>query len=134
MLKKLKLNDSMKTYKVSRTNSKKRYPFHHRGLECKSRKSRDTWSNRQVWSWSTKLSWAKANRVLPREHTGHSKHLLRTTQKTTPHMDIHQMVNTEIRLIISFSAKDGKALYSPQNQDWELLWLRPGTPYCQIQT
>ena len=28
-------------------------PFHHRGLECKSRKSRDTWSNRQVWPWST---------------------------------------------------------------------------------
>ena len=26
----------------------------HRGLEFKSRKSRDTWSNRQVWSWSTK--------------------------------------------------------------------------------
>ena len=33
---------------------KKRYPFHHRGLECKSRKSRDAWSNRQVWPWSTK--------------------------------------------------------------------------------
>ena len=32
----------------------KRYPFHHRGLECKRRKSRDTWSNRQVWPWSTK--------------------------------------------------------------------------------
>ena len=29
-------------------------PFHHRGLECKSRKSRDTWSNRQAWHWSTK--------------------------------------------------------------------------------
>ena len=27
-------------------------PFHHRGLECKSRKSRDTWNNRQVWPWS----------------------------------------------------------------------------------
>ena len=25
---------------------KKRYPFHHRGLECKSSKSRDTWINR----------------------------------------------------------------------------------------
>ena len=25
---------------------KKRCPFHHRGLECKSRKSRDTWNNR----------------------------------------------------------------------------------------
>ena len=23
-------------------------------LECKSRKSRDTWSNRQIWPWSTK--------------------------------------------------------------------------------
>ena len=33
---------------------KKRYPFHHRGLECKDRKSRDTSSNRQVWPWSTK--------------------------------------------------------------------------------
>ena len=32
---------------------KKRCPFHHRGLECKTRKSRDTWSNRQVWPWST---------------------------------------------------------------------------------
>ena len=32
----------------------KRCPFHHRGLECKGRKSRDTWSNRQVWPWSTK--------------------------------------------------------------------------------
>ena len=28
---------------------KKRCPFHFRGLECKSRKSRDTWSNRQIW-------------------------------------------------------------------------------------
>ena len=30
------------------------------------------------------------------------------------------MVNTEIRLIIFFAAKDGEALYSQQNQDWEL--------------
>ena len=33
---------------------KKKSPFHHRVLECKSRKSRDTWSNRKVWPWSTK--------------------------------------------------------------------------------
>ena len=32
----------------------------------------------------------------------------------------HQMVNTEIRLIIFFGAKDGEALYSQQKQDWEL--------------
>ena len=30
------------------------------------------------------------------------------------------MVNTEIRLIIFYAAKDGKALYSQQKQDWEL--------------
>ena len=38
------------TTSPSRTNSKKRYPFHYRGLKCKSRKSRDTWSNKEVWS------------------------------------------------------------------------------------
>ena len=29
-------------------------PFHQKGLKCKSRKLRETWSNRQVWPWSTK--------------------------------------------------------------------------------
>ena len=38
----------------SRTNTPKKYPFHYTGLECKSRKSRNTWSNRQIWPWSTK--------------------------------------------------------------------------------
>ena len=57
----------------------KRWPF--RGLECKSRKSRVTWSNRQIWSWSTKWNRSKDNRVLPTECTGHSKHPLPTTQE-----------------------------------------------------
>ena len=30
----------------------KRCPFHYKGLECKSRKSRNTWSNRQIWPWN----------------------------------------------------------------------------------
>ena len=61
---------------------------------------------------------AKANRVLPRERTGHSKHPLPTTQETTLHMDI--TANTKIRLIIFSAAKDGEALYSQQKQDREL--------------
>ena len=65
----------------SRTNTPKRCPFHDRGLEYKSRKSRATWSNRQIWPWSTEWSRAKANRVFPREHIGHSKHPLPTTQE-----------------------------------------------------
>ena len=66
----------------------KRCPFYHRRLECKSRKSKDPWSNRQVWSWSTKWSKAKASRVLPRERTGHSKRPLPTTHEKILHVDI----------------------------------------------
>ena len=65
-----------KPIRRSGTNTQQRCPFHYRGLEWKSRKSRDTWSKRQIWSRSTKWSRANANRVLPREHTGHSKHPL----------------------------------------------------------
>ena len=72
----------------SRTNTPKRCHLHYRVLECKSRKSRNTWSNRQIWPWSTKWSRSKANRVLPRERTGHSKHPLPKTQEKTLHMDI----------------------------------------------
>ena len=36
----------------------------------------------------------------------------------------HQMVNTEIRLIMFFATKDGEALYSQQKQDWELTVAR----------
>ena len=59
-----------------------------RGQECKSRKSKNVWSNRQIWPWSTEWNRAKANRVLPREHTGHSIHPLPTTLEKTLHMDI----------------------------------------------
>ena len=71
-LKKLKLNSLWRPTRPSRTNTQKRCPFHYRGLECKSRKSRNTWSNRQICPWNTEWSKAKANRVLPREHTGQS--------------------------------------------------------------
>ena len=32
---------------------KMKSPFHYRRLESKSRKSRNIWSNRQIWPWST---------------------------------------------------------------------------------
>ena len=86
-------------------------------------KSRDTWNNRQIWPWSTKQSRSKANRVLPKECTGHSKHPHPKTQKNTTHGH-HQTVNTEIRLVIFFAASDGEALYSQQKQDWELTVAR----------
>ena len=67
---------------------KKDMLFYYRGLECRSWKSRDTWSNRQICPWSTKWSRAKANQVLPRDLNDYSKHPLPTMQKKTQHMDI----------------------------------------------
>ena len=61
----------------------------------------------------------RVKRILPREHTGHSKHHLPTTQEKTLLHGHHQMVNTEIRLIIFSAAKDGETLNSQQKQDRE---------------
>ena len=38
---------------LTQKKKKKRCPFNYRGLECKSRKSRNTWSNRQICPWNT---------------------------------------------------------------------------------
>ena len=65
---------------------KKRCPFHYRGLECKSRKSRNTWSNSK-FGLGMQNEAGQRLRVLPRERTGHSKYSLSTTQETL-HMDI----------------------------------------------
>ena len=45
------------------------------------------------------------------------QHMRRGDDSTHRH---HQMVKTKIRLIIVFAAKDGEALYSQQEQEWEL--------------
>ena len=44
----------------------KKMSFSSQGMECKSRKSRDNWINRQGWPWSTKWSRAKANSFVKR--------------------------------------------------------------------
>ena len=111
----------------------KRCPFHNRGLECKSRKSRDTWSNRQIWPWSTKWIRTKANRVYPREYTGHSKHLVPKTQEKTLHMDITRWSIQKSDWLYSLQPKMKKFIQSAKT--WlGADWLRSWTPYWQIQT
>ena len=134
MLKKLKLNGSMKTYKTFWTNTQKRCPFHYMGLECKSRKSRKTWSNRQIWPWSTEWSRAKVHRVLPKEHIDHSKHPLPTTQEKTLHMDITRWSTPKSEWLYSLQPKMEKLYTVNKNKTRSWLWLRSWTPYCQIQT
>ena len=116
------------------TNTPKRCPFHYRGLECKSRKSRNTWSNRQIWPWNTEWSRVKANRVLPRERTGHSKYPLPTTQEKTLHMDITRWSVPKSDWLYSLQPKMEKLCTVSKNKIGSWLWLRSWTPYCQIQT
>ena len=113
---------------------KKRCPFHYRGLECKSRKSRNTWSNRQIRPWSTEWSRAKANRVLPRERTGHSKHPLPKPQEKTLHMNITRWSILKSDWIYSLQSKMERLHRVSKNKTGSWLWLKPWTPYCQIQT
>ena len=58
--------------------------------------------------------------ILSREHTSNSKYSFSNHTRDNYTNGHHQMVNTEIRLIIFFEAKDGKTLYSQQKQDLEL--------------
>ena len=116
MLKKLKLNGSMKPTKPYRTNTQKRCPFHYRGLECKSRKSGNTWSNKQICPWSSEWSRAKDNRVLPRECIGYSKHPLPTTQEKTLHMDITRWLTPKSHWLYSLQPRWRSSIQSAKTK------------------
>ena len=118
----------------SRTTTQKTCPFYYRGLECKSRKSGNTWSNRQIWPWNAEWSKAKTNRVSPGERTGHSKHPLPATQEKTLHMDITRWSTLKSDWLNSLQPNMEKLYTVNKNKTGSWLWLRSRTPYCQIQT
>ena len=102
--------------RLSITNIKKRFlllSFSHRGLEFKSRKSRDTQNNRQVWPWNIK--WIRAN-----TNTLVTVNTLFQWPKRWLYTWTSPEVNTEVRLIMSYAGKDGEFLCSPQKKDLEL--------------
>ena len=117
-----------------RTNTQRRCLFHYRGLECKSRKSRNTWGNLQIWPWNMEWSRAKTNRVLPRKCTGHGKHPPPTTQEKTLYMDITRWSTPKSDWLYSLQPKMEKLYIVSKNKTRSWLWLRSWTPYCQIQT
>ena len=134
MLKKLKLNSSMKAYKPSRTKTQRRCPFGYRGLEWKSKKSRHTWSNRQTWPLSTKWSRAKANTVLPiTECIGHRKHPLPTAQDKILHMNITRWPTLKSDRLYSYEPKMEKHYTVSKNKAGSWLWLKSWNLYCQIK-
>ena len=116
----------------SRTKTRKRCPFYHRGLECKSKKSKDTWNNRKFGLGSTKWNRGKAKRFLPREHTGHSKHPLPTTQQMTLHMDITRWSILKSYWLYSLQQKMENLHTVSQNKTRNWLWLKSWTPECKV--
>ena len=131
-LKKLMLNGSMKTYKMFQNyHPPKRCPFNYRELECKSRKSRNTWSNRQIFPWNEEWSRAKANRVLPKKCINHSKHSLPKTQETL-HMDITGWSTPKSDWLYFLQPKMEKLYTVNKNKTRSWLWFRSWTPYFQI--
>ena len=77
---------------------------------------------------------AKANRVFPRECTGHSKHPLPTTQDKNLHMDITRWSTPKSDWLYSLQSKMEKLYTVNKNKTGSWLWLSSWTPYCKIQT
>ena len=93
------------------------------------------WTSLQSKGLST-MEWssAKANRVLPRELTGHSKQPLPITQENTLYMDITRWSTPKSDWLNSLQPKMEKLYTVSKNKTRSWLWLRSWMPYCQIQT
>ena len=97
----------------------KRCPFHYRGLNAKV-------GSQETPGVTGKFGlgmWNEAGQRLVefcQENALVIANTLFQQHKRRLYTGHHQMVNTEIRLIIFFAAKDGEALYSQQKQDQEL--------------
>ena len=105
MLKKLKLNSCMNLQDIELTH---RIDVLFIIGDWKSRTSRNTWSNRQI---GLGVQNEAGQRLLIEFCQENTLVTANTTREDCTHGH-HQMVNTEIRLIIFFAAKDGEALYS----------------------
>ena len=87
----------------------------------------------QIWPWSTEWSRAKANRVLPRKPTGHSKHPLPTTQEMALHMDITRWSILKSDWLYSLQLKMEKLYTVSKNKTRSWLWLRSWTPIAKFR-
>ena len=82
---------------------------------------------------NAKWSGAKANRVLSRECTGHSKHPFPIIQGMTLYMDITQWSILKSDWLYSLQPKMDRLYTVNKNKTWSWLCLISWTPYCKIQ-
>ena len=110
-----KLNGSMRPTRPSRTNTQKRCPFNYRGLEYKSRKSRTPGVTGKFGPGVQNEAGQRLIGFCQQNALVIANTLFNNTREDSTHGH-HQMVNTEIRLIMFFAATDEEAL----KQDLEL--------------
>ena len=134
MLKKAKLNGSMRLKDLLELTPKNDVLFIIGDWNAKVGSQQIPGVTGKIWPWSAEWGRAKAKRVLPREHTGHSKHPLPTTQEKTLLMDITRWSTPKSDWLYSLQPKMEKHYTVSKNKTGSWLWLRSWTPYCQIQT
>ena len=117
----------------SRTNTQKRRPFHYRGLECKSRKSRNTWSNSKFGLGIRNEAGQRLTEFC-QENARVIANTLFQQHKRRLHMDITRWSTSKSYWLYSLQPKMEKLYTVSKNKTGSWLWLRSWTPYCQIQT
>ena len=124
----------------SRTNIQKRCPFHYRGLDAKV-------GSKEILGITGKFGlgvqnegqrlteYCQESTLVKHSNTTQEKTLMFSSNNTRedPTQGHHQMVNTKIRLIVFFAAKDRDALYSQQKHDWEPTMAQIMNSLLQIQ-
>ena len=104
-----KVEWSCEPTRPSRTNTTERCPFHHRGMECKSRKSRDIRKAGKFGLGVQKESGQRLTEFCQENALILAKASSNNTRNDSM-LECHQIVTTKIRLIIFFVAKE-EALY-----------------------
>ena len=109
---------------------KKTCPFHHRGLEYKSRKSRDTWSNNKFSlgvqnEAGQRLTEFGQENTLVIENTLFQQHKRQLYTWTSP--------DVKSDWLYSLQPKMEKLYTVNKNKTWNALWLISYAPYCKIQ-
>ena len=108
---------------LSRTNTQKRCPFHHRGLDAKV-------GSQEIPGVTGKFDVRVQNEagqkltVLPKEHIDHDKHFLPTTQEMNLNMDIIRWSTLKSDWLCSLQPKMEKLYTVSKNKtglDHELL-------------
>ena len=114
-------------------NTQKRYPSHYRVLECKSRKSGNTWSNRQIWPWSKKWTGQKLIEFCQENALVITNTLFQQHKRRLQHVGITRRSIPKSDWLYSLQPKMEKLYTVSKNKTGSWLWLRSWMLYYQIQ-